>query len=142
VILLDAYALIALAADEPAAPDVERLLREGGSAVTSVNLAEAIDVTQRVRGLPAEEVRGALEPLMGETVRVLSQGQDDAWRAADLRLRHYDRRTSVLSLADCFLLAAARPDDSIATSDPALASAARAEGIGVRPLADSSGLMP
>jgi predicted nucleic acid-binding protein len=142
VILLDAYALIALAADEPAATEVEHLLRQGGSAVTSVNLAEAIDVTQRLRGLPAEDVRGALEPLMGETVRVLSQGEDDAWRAAYLRLRHYERRTSALSLADCFLLAAARPDDSIATSDPALVAAARAEGIGVRALADSSGRAP
>ncbi len=142
MILLDAYALIALAANEPAAVEVERLLREGGSAVTSVNLAEAIDVTQRVRGLPSEDVRSALEPLMGETVRVLPQDEDDAWRAAELRLRHYDRTTSPLSLADCFLLGAAGPDDSIATSDPPLANAARAEAIEILPLADSSGRLP
>jgi uncharacterized protein with PIN domain len=142
LILLDAYALVALAADEPAAGDVEGLLRAGESAVTSINLAEAVDVTQRVRGLPPEDVRAALDPLLGEVVSVVAQGGGEGWRAAELRLRHYDRRTNPLSLADCFLLAAAGPDDRIATSDPPLAAAARAEAIGVIPLPDSSGRRP
>jgi rRNA-processing protein FCF1 len=65
-----------------------------------------------------------------------------AWRGALLRARHYHRSTSALSLADCVLVASAGPDDSIATADPAVATAARAEGIDVIALPSSSGQRP
>jgi predicted nucleic acid-binding protein len=142
LILLDAYALVALAADEPAAAEVERLLRGGETRVTAANLAEAVDVTQRVLQVPPEDVRTVFEPLVGDVVGVIAQGEADAWRAADLRLRHYDRRTSPLSLSDCLLLAAAGQDDGIATSDAPVAAAARAEGIEVVPLPDGAGRLP
>jgi predicted nucleic acid-binding protein len=142
VILLDAYALVALATDEPAAAAVEELLRGGAIAITAVNLAEAIDVAQRVQGVQPDDVRDAIEPLVGGVLRVVPVGEDEAWRAASLRLRHYDRRTSALSMADCFLLAAAGVGDGIATSDPPLAVAARLESIEVVALPDSSGRLP
>ena len=86
MILLDAYPLVALLADEPAADDVERLMREDGAQVTVFNLAEAVDVTQRVHELAADEVRAALEPLLGDVVRVVIQGENAAWRAGEIRM--------------------------------------------------------
>jgi PIN domain nuclease of toxin-antitoxin system len=141
--LLDAYALVALAADEPAAPEVEELLRGGDCGVVIANLAEAIDRCSRVHGLPAEAVRAALEPLLSDVLAPLASGVAEAWRAAELRGAYYHRKTCALSLADCFLLAhAGLSHHAIATADPALAGAGRKEGIDVAPLPDSSGKRP
>jgi predicted nucleic acid-binding protein len=144
VTLLDAYALVALVADEAAAPEVEDLLRAGDCRVAPVNLAEAVDVTQRIHGVPLEDIRGALDPLViSGHLRPVVTDADEAWLAAELRARHYDRRTKALSMADCLLLAhAIRTEDAIATSDPALASAARVEDVDVIGLPDSSGKRP
>ena len=139
--LLDAYALVAFLLDEPAAADVEALIRTGDAGVLVVNLAEALDVTQRVHGVSDAELRGVLEPLLGDVVAVVIQPGDAAWRAAELRAKYYDRRSCPLSLADCFLLAAADGDE-IATADPALATALRSEGATVVALPDSSGRRP
>jgi predicted nucleic acid-binding protein len=141
--LLDAYALIALLVEEPAAGEVETILRGGDASVVVVNLAEAIDVSQRAHGLAHEDVRAILDPLLGDTIEVVSSDESHAWVAAELRTRHYDRRTSALSLADCLLLAHARADgDRIATPDPPLANAARAEDLEVVGLPDSAGERP
>ena len=140
--LLDAFALVALLLDEQAAEDVEGLLRDDECAVPAINLAEAIDVLIRVHGVPAADVRVGLDPLLGGTVHVVAQGEADAWRAAELRSTHYHRRLAPLSIADCLLLAAARPGDRVATADPPLAHVARAEGIAVAPLPDSTGVHP
>jgi uncharacterized protein with PIN domain len=133
VTFLDAYALVALLADEPAADEVEAILSDGGARVVVVNLAEAVDVSQRVHGLPKDAVRAALEPLL--LARVLSAAVSDeahAWSAAEIRAEHYDRKTKALSMADCFLLAHALADAvPVATSDPAIALAARALSVEV-----------
>jgi uncharacterized protein with PIN domain len=139
--LLDAYALVAFLVDEPAAAEVETLIRAGDSAVLVANLAEALDVTQRVRGVSEAELRAVLEPLLGDVVAVGIQQQDAAWRAAELRGAYYDPRSCPLSLADCLLLAAAG-DDAVATADPALAAVLRSEGMAVVPLPDSTGTRP
>lgn len=142
--LLDAYAVVALIADEPAAAEVEKLLRAGDCRVAVSNLAEAIDVSQRIHAMSLVEVRTILEPLFltGALAALVSQ-RDDAWRAADLRGRHHHRRSRQLSLADCFLLGAAvDTGEVIATADPPLAAAARSEGLDVIALPDSSGDRP
>lgn len=141
---LDAYALVALVAEEPAAAEVEHLLRAGESRVVISNLAEAIDVSQRVHGFAPEEVRAALEPLMlGGVLSTVVSDEGEGWLSAELRAKHYDRRASALSLADCLLLAhALGSGDRIATSDPALAAAARTEGVDVVALPDSAGARP
>ncbi len=141
--LLDAYALVAFLAGEKAAPGVERLLRAGAPAMTAVNLAETIDVLVRVRGHALPEVETRLVPLLATTIRVVPVGESEARLAAAARAKHYHRRTAPLSLADCFLLAAALAQRAaIATSDPPLARAARAEGVTVVPLPDSAGSVP
>jgi uncharacterized protein with PIN domain len=142
VTLLDAYAIVALVADEPAADDVEALLRRGGAAITTVNLAEAVDVARRVHGLPEADVRDAVEPLLSEVIATIEPAETAAWRAADLRNRYYERRTRPLSLADCFLIAAAGHADTIATADPPVAQVARAERLGVVALPDTAGRRP
>ncbi len=108
------------------------------------NLAEAVDISQRVHGLGADDVRAALEPLLlADVVSVVISGEPDAWLAAELRARHYDRKTRSLSMADCFLLAHALTASArIATADPPLAGAARSESIGVVALPDSAGNRP
>ena len=128
---LDAYALIAFAADEPAADEVEIVLRRGSAAVTAVNLAEAIDVLARRHGQSQDRLHATLDPLLDGTVLVHPVSQQQAWRAAELRSRHYHRRSSPLSLADCMLLAAAGPEDSLVTADIPIAVAAGAESITV-----------
>jgi len=144
VTLLDAYGLVAFVLDDPAARIVEKLLREDGSRIVIANLAEAIDVSQRVHHVPSEEVRAAIEPLFldGSLTTVVSD-EPEAWLAADLRVRHYDRRARALSLADCLLLAHALIEsEAVATADPPVVKVARDEGIGVVRLPDSAGKLP
>lgn len=84
--LLDRYALVALVADEPAAQEVEELLRAGDCRVVVVNLAEAIDITTRAHGFALDDVRGALEPLLAsEVLRAVSPTEAEAWQAARIR---------------------------------------------------------
>jgi predicted nucleic acid-binding protein len=143
VILLDAFALIALLVDEPAADDVAGLLREQRCGVTAVNLAETLDVAVRVLGQPADTMEGRLAPLLATVLAVTAVEEADGRRAARLRWRHYHRQRAPLSLADCLLLAvAAARAARLATSDGPLAAAARQEGVAVLPLPNSRGERP
>jgi uncharacterized protein with PIN domain len=144
VTFLDAYALIALLADEPAAGEVEILLREDDARVVAVNLAEAIDITQRVHRLSMDEVRTALEPLLLDgALSAAVSDESKAWLAGEIRANHYISKTRPLSMADCFLVAHALTDrGAIATADPPLAATARDEGVEVIALPDSSGRRP
>jgi uncharacterized protein with PIN domain len=141
---LDAYAVVALVADEPAADEVEEILRAGGVRVVVANLAESIDISHRVNGLPLGEVRGALAPLLdAEVIEPVASMVTEAWLAAELRAKHYDKRTAALSLADCLLLAhALEAQEAIATANSSLADAARSEGVDVVALPDSAGARP
>jgi PIN domain nuclease of toxin-antitoxin system len=132
--LLDAYALVALVLDEPAAEDVVRLLREGGAAVTSLNYGEALDGLIRAQDLPEASVLAALEPLLGGPLARIDVGFGIVMSAVRLRRAHYHRKRSPLSLADCVCLAAAGPDGSVATADEAMLAAAKSEGIATIPL--------
>jgi predicted nucleic acid-binding protein len=126
--VLDAYALVALLADEPAADEVERLLEQGGGKITVINLAEALDVLERRDRIPESVLREALD---GLPVRVLPPSESDAWRAGALRARHYHRRRRPVSIADCFLIAAAEEGDAVATADVAVLDAAADEHVDV-----------
>lgn len=142
MIALDAYALVAFLADEEARDEVEALFRES-CIVTSVNLAESLDVLGRVYEIEENELRRLVTPLLSDVIGVDVPDQADAWQAASIRRRHYDRVARALSLADCFLLAAAaRLGAAIATADPAVAATAREESLELVPLPDSSGRRP
>lgn len=133
-VLLDAFALIALLADEPAAGEVEALLRSGQAAVTAVNLAEALDVLQRVQRISASRLGALVEPLIADRLRLIPIDFQIAAAAADIRARHCHRVRLPLSLADCLLLAAAGDRGAVATADGPLITVAEAEHIEVRQL--------
>jgi len=142
--LLDAYPLVALIADEPAAAEVEGLLKADGAQVPVVNLCEVLDVCQRTHAVPEREIRSVIEPLLlAGRLTAVTSGMTEAWIAADVRARYYDRKACALSLADCLLLAhATTAVEGIATADPAVAEVARAEGLAVISLPDSTGARP
>jgi hypothetical protein len=116
---------------ERTAAEVEAVLRRGKAAVTTLNLAEALDQLHRVDGVPLDRLREVFDGALGDVVQVLTQDGSSAWRVAELRGRHHRRRGSELSLADCCLLAAAGPRDRIVTADPPLLRAAEAERLQV-----------
>jgi predicted nucleic acid-binding protein len=141
--LLDAYPLVAYLTGEPAADEVKSLLGETDAVATPLNVAEAIDVACRVYGAREQAVRGAIELLVANGLLTVSIPDLAAgFRAAELRIAYYRRRERPLSLADCFLLGAAGPEDRVATADPAVAEVARLEGIDVIALPDSSERRP
>ena len=130
-VVIDSQPLIALLLGEPAASDVERLLRNGGVRVSTVSVAEVLDVLTRRAGLPWDEVELVLAGLLAEALDPIAPDVHAAHRAADVRRRHFNRRTRRISLADCFVVATARHGDNVATGDRVLGEVARAEGLGV-----------
>jgi predicted nucleic acid-binding protein len=131
VTLLDAYALIAFLVGGPAATRVRAILREGDGAITTTNLAETLDVSQRVYGLPIERAMEAIDPLLDGPLTTLQLSTEVAVRAAGIRTEHYHRTNCPISLADSVLLAAAMDEgvQSLATSDPDVLEVARIEQI-------------
>lgn len=107
--------------------------------MATANLIEVVDRLERVRKVPPERVRPVLEGVLGNAVRLIDLTPARAWRAAELRRAHYHRSRSPISLADSVLLATADPEYEVATADPHVITVARAEGIGVIVLPDSSG---
>jgi predicted nucleic acid-binding protein len=129
VILLDAYAIIAFLVGGPAAPRVRALLREGDTALATANLAEALDVSQRVHALPIERALEVLEPLFEGPLAPLPLDVATAKRAAEIRAAHYHRSSRPISLADAILVATTRSVDRLATADPDVLAVALAEGV-------------
>jgi predicted nucleic acid-binding protein len=131
VILLDAYAIVAFLVGGPAANQVRGLLREGNAGVTTANLTEALDVSQRVHGLPVDRANEVLEPLFEGPLAAVPLDLPTARRAARIRAIHYHRSSRPISLADAILLASVRIDDRLATADPDVLAVARAEGLAI-----------
>ena len=130
--------------DEPAAADVERELRDETTAVSisAINLAEVVDVMARIyRRTPAETLDALALLESGDSGRRGLTPTSTRCRCA-ARPR-YERRTSPLSMADCVALATARAlEEPLATSDPALAAAAKASGVPIIKLPDARGQRP
>ncbi len=108
-----------------------------------MNVAEILDVMTRIYERPVAATITALAML--ETAGLQMQVVDAAigLSAGELHARHYDRKASPLSMADCIALAtAAALQEALATSDRPLAAAALIEGIGVLGLPDSTGERP
>ena len=105
--LLDAYALIAYVIGGPAQEMVRSILREGKTAVATANLVQVFDVAERVHSLPISRVSDVIEGLFATTLSVVHLDERLAQRAGELRVEHYHRSRSPLSLADVILLASA-----------------------------------
>jgi PIN domain nuclease of toxin-antitoxin system len=144
-LVFDAFAIIAALGGEPAAPEVAACLRQssGDSLISSVNVAEIVDSLVRTAGQPAQAVEGTLGLLRLGGLRVAAVDEGVGMAAGRLRAKHYDRQAAPLSLADCVALATAQAHQaSLVTADPALARAARAEGVELVALPDSQGRRP
>jgi len=129
VTVLDAYALVAYVVGGPAQEQVKTLLRDGKTAVAAANLVEVFDVAERVHGLPVPRVSDVIEGLFAGSLSVVHLDEHLARKAAELRVAHYHRSRSPLSLADVILLASAQRDDRIATADPDVLATAATLGI-------------
>ncbi len=141
--VLDAFAVIALLAGEPAGREVGDVLRTPGADVrlTAVNLAEVVDRLVRGAGLAPATIDERLALLAAGGLRVTPVTEPTGRLAGALRGRHCRRGPAALSLADCVALAATlEADGALATADAALARAARAEGAQVLALPDSRGV--
>ena len=136
--LIDASALIALLGAEPAAGEVQEMLRSG-AAMTTLNLAETIDRLKRRYGLELEHTRPVIEGLLEKSLILLPLGPTQAWRAGEIRAAHYHRSRCPISLADAVLVASAPAEGRIASSDGPLLSVAEREGIATVVLPDSKG---
>lgn len=117
------------------------LLRDpAGAGLSALNLAEVIDVMTRIFGQDSADTAEALALLETGGLRLIPVDPVLGALAGRLHARYYDRRTSPLSMADCVVLATALVrSETLATSDPALATAALAEGVQVAALPDAAG---
>lgn len=136
MVVLDAFAVLALLKGEPAAREVRALL--GDACLTSTGVAEVIDQLVRVLGHDVEDVvldlaeLGMLDALGVEAV--------DGLQAGLLRAEHYHRSRRAVSLADCVVAHAGRRHDArVATADPHLLDLCHAEAIPFIALPDSTG---
>jgi len=140
VIVLDAYPVVALLGNEPAAAEIGQLILHETAVIPAPNLAEAIDQLGRGHRIAEDRTRSAIESLQESTdLRIRPVDERAAWRAGTLRVRHYRRRDCPVSIADCLLLAVTGPEDRVATADPQVLAVAQAEGIAWIALPDSTG---
>jgi predicted nucleic acid-binding protein len=111
--------------------------------VSAVNLAEVLDVIVRLQAWPVADVVEKIDWLRAGGLEVVSIDDEIGLQAGKLHARLYHRADCPLSMADCVALATAQKSgQSLATSDSALATAARAEGVIVVGLPDRRGVRP
>jgi predicted nucleic acid-binding protein len=127
--ILDAYALVAFLVGGPAAPEVRGILREGKAGVATANLAEALDVSQRVYGVSITRAMEVIDPLLEGALTQIPLDLATARGAAGIRAQYYHRSSRPISLADAVLIASATRQDRIATADPDVLAVADSEGI-------------
>jgi PIN domain nuclease of toxin-antitoxin system len=139
--VLDAYAVIAALVGERARVEVEPLLKNG--VICAPNLAEVLDVCVRVHGNEERMARERVDWLRSGGLEIAALESAVALDAGALRAKHYQRRRCEISQGDCFALALAKHRGlALATADPDLAAAARAEDVEVIGLPDSKGKRP
>ena len=139
---LDAFAVLAFLRDEPAADEVEQLLR-APTVLAAVNAAEIVDQLVRVYGHDVDDVHADLALLSRSGMGIAATTSGTGIEAGRIRAAHYRRRGCPVTMADC--VAAATALDlklPLATSDAALAAVVRHEGGAVHPLPNGRGVRP
>jgi uncharacterized protein with PIN domain len=129
--VVDAAPLVALLREEPNAGRIVQEIGDADASVSTVTLAEVVDVLERVHGWPSGQVAEVVNGVLRVAVTFVPPTPEIAARAGLLRASHYRRRANDVSLGDCFVLATASGGETIVTSDRAVARTARAEGIDV-----------
>ena len=143
--VLDTQAIVALLRGEPAAAEVEAILRgrDGIASMSAITIAEVIDVGVRRGGQRVDAMGDRVSALIAGGLEIVSVDEDISRLAGDLRARHWDAHRRPVSMADCIVLATGmRLGEPIATAGPPLIAAAHAEGHPVVVLPDSKGQLP
>jgi PIN domain nuclease of toxin-antitoxin system len=139
----DAAPLVAVLLGETGGLASGRLLADPGHAICAVNVGEVIDTVSRARRQPAPTVGSAIQLWIDAGLRIVPLDWSRAARAAELRSTHYHRTQCAVSLADCGAIALAEQlGMELVTSDAPMVRVARAEGVAVLPVPDSSGRTP
>jgi PIN domain nuclease of toxin-antitoxin system len=141
--IFDAAPLAAVLLGETGGLTSGRMLAEPGHAICAAKAAEVIDTVSRARGRPARIVASAFQLWTEAGLRVVPLDWSRVERAAELRSTHYHPTRCPVSLADCGAIALAEQfHTELITSDQAMVRVARAEGVAVIPVPDSSGRTP
>ena len=109
---------------------MEGLLRDGGTRVSTVSLAEVLDVLNAGRGSPGTRSSASSPASCGRRSSPFPTSKRPTERPT-FGDADFDRRTCRVSLADCFVVATAQPGGRLATADRILIEVARAEGLDV-----------
>jgi uncharacterized protein len=110
MVVLDAWAVLALLNDEPAAAEVDRAIAADTAVMSLINLGEVI-----YRAIPRRGERRALEAVGTVRRRIRVEDVDDDLVIASARLKAAHR----LSYADAFCVATAQRHDAVVyTGDP------------------------
>jgi PIN domain nuclease of toxin-antitoxin system len=143
--IFDAEPLVAILLGEPGGLVSAPMLADRGTqhAICALNAAEVVNIVARRSASSPRSVIDLFEGWIEAGLRVVPLGWDRARRAAELRSVHYHRTRRAVSLVDCGAIALAeRLGQELVTSDPAMIHVARAEGVAVLPVPDSSGRTP
>ncbi len=136
--ILDSYAVLAFLKGEPAAAEVEILMRAGGAAMTVLGVAEVLDHLIRLAGANEEDASLDVAQLALEPALVVDEAIAAA--AGRLRARRYHRTNCPVSLADCVAAELARAmSRQLATADPPLLEVCHQESIGAVALPGTDG---
>ena len=141
MIVLDAYAVLALLTGEPAAAPVRKLLvGDRDASLTVLGVAEVLDHLVRLVGASDEDA--ALDVAQLGLAEPAPLDAATSMKAGLLRARQYHRRDRAVSLADCIAAETARAAAApVASSDPHLLGMCRDELIDVVPLPNRAGVL-
>jgi predicted nucleic acid-binding protein len=143
--IFNAEPLVAVLLGEPGGRVSGRILADGIAehSICALNAAEVLNRVSRLSGQPTDNVVVKMQLWFDAGLRRIPLGWDRARRAAELRTTHYHRTQCAVSLADCGAIALAEQlEAELVTSDQAMIRVARAEGVVVIPVPDSSGRTP
>jgi PIN domain nuclease of toxin-antitoxin system len=140
----DAAPLVGMLLAEPGASTIARVLAEAGTAaISTINLAEMIERVVRHGPATIAAIDDRIDLWRAGGLAVIPLSEQVAHRAASIRAAHFHARRAAVSLADCCAIALAEErDEPLATSDRAMLAVARACGVAVVPLPDSTGTVP
>lgn len=111
---------------------IDDLIRGQIVRISTINVAEVVDILMRRHGVEEAEVIDRIDLLRQAGLMMEPVSARRALDAGSLRARRYDKRSAAVSMADCVAIAlAAEVGEPIASSDRALLAVAVAEGLRV-----------
>ncbi len=144
MVLFDAAPLVGVLTAEPGARAIAHVMAQAELVtISSINLGEVIDRIGRQTSAVVFDVFDEIERWEAGGLEIVALTGSHARAAASLRIEHYHSRRTPVSLADCCAIELARErGEALATSDRAMLRVARAIGLDVVALPDSTGRVP